>query len=364
PRRHRVGEQLRAARIHPVRVEAHRIGATLVVLLVPYLIGQAVAFAVTARTFPPGVHLWAGYLLLGVFGILVAVALGWACGLLLGPVFAPLTAALGFLLLITLLPASGFSVVSGRPEVAVDPVVLSLALGLAVALLLTMVWLPAGTGPGRAPCRAVALVPAALGLAVLVGTTAMVTDREPPGDRALCVEGSTTICIWPEQEKYLPGMRVVLGRVDQLPAVFARPERINEYGLQQAVVVDEGNTEPVIGEGVHPYFSIMEGSPWSYAGDIGKAITSRTFGFLNYRACSWERTTDADVVRLSTLDKWLEAYLVGASTPDYQTNAPAALQEAWAKGRALAAESPQADQFRWAESEVKDLRGRYCQPQG
>ncbi|HEY0697214.1 MAG TPA: hypothetical protein VGD43_05335, partial [Micromonospora sp.] len=129
PARHGLEEQLGPARVHPAVAEAHRLTATLIVLLIPYLLGQAVAFAVTARTFPPGVHLWLGYALLGLFVILLAVALGWACGKLLGPIFAAFTAALGFLFLAALLDRVGFVVISGRPEVAVHPMPLTLRLG-------------------------------------------------------------------------------------------------------------------------------------------------------------------------------------------------------------------------------------------
>jgi hypothetical protein len=126
PARHRLEEQLTAARVHPARIEAYRLGATLIVLLIPYMVGQAVAFAVTARTFPPGVHLWLGYLLLGVFVTLLAVVLGWACGKLLGPVFAALTAALGFLFLSALLDrwvvGAARTTAPTRPPICTSPV--------------------------------------------------------------------------------------------------------------------------------------------------------------------------------------------------------------------------------------------------
>ncbi|GAA2218536.1 hypothetical protein ACFY2R_22010 [Micromonospora olivasterospora] len=362
PRRQRVEEQLRAARVHPARVEAHRLTAALAVLLVPYLIGQVVAFAVTARTFPPGVHLWLGYVLLGLFAILLAVALGWACGRLLGPVFSAFAAAMGFLFLTVLLDRVGFVVVSGRPEVAVAPVPLALRLGLVVALLLVTLWLAGSEALRQRRRRAAALLPVALSLLVVMGATAVVADREPPGDQVLCLDGSTRLCIWPEHEKYLPELREINARIDDLPGAFKRPPLISEIGLVKSSYIGPDGTKHLDYEAESPVFHILEGSRWSYAGDIGKAITSATFAFQDLRTCDWMEITEPDQSQLAAIDKWLEAYLAGGGSPDYHTNAPEALQQAWTKGRAVAADLSRTDQFRWAEEEVNDLRGRYCRP--
>ncbi|GGM32401.1 hypothetical protein GCM10012279_59190 [Micromonospora yangpuensis] len=360
PGRHGVEEQLGAAKVHPSQVEAHRLTATLLVLLIPYLVGQAIAFAVTARTFPPGVHLWLGYVVVGLFVILLSVAIGWTCGRLLGPVFSALTAALGFLFLTVLLDRVGFVVVSGRPDVAVDPVPVALRLAVVIVLLLALVW-AAGTGAGRSAKkrRAAALIPAALLLLLVMATTNVITDRRPPGDRAACLDGSTRLCAWPEHEKYLPQLREVSARVDALPEVFTRPPLINEVGFTKEFGPDGVQ---YLGDSGPPSFNILEGSPWSYAADIGKAITSSTFGFMDLQNCDWMSITQTDQARLAAVDKWLESYLVGGGTPDYLTNAPEELQRAWAKGRAVAAANTRNEQFRWVEGEVTELSGRYCQP--
>ncbi|WP_320067378.1 hypothetical protein [Micromonospora sp. RTGN7] len=357
-----VEEQLRAARVHPARVEAYRIAATLFVLLVPYLIGQAVAFAVTARTFPPGLHLWLGYVALGLFAILLAVALGWACGRLLGPVFSAFTAALGFLFLTVGLGRFEFIVVSGRPEVAVDPMPMALRLGLVVALLLIMLWLPGSGAPRQRRRSVAALLPVALSLLLVMGATAAVADREPPGDDAICLDGSMRLCIWPEHEKYLPQLREINARIDELPDSFIRPPLIIEAGLHKKQFIVINGKEYLNYADDPPFFYVLEGSPWSYAGDIGSAITSKTFGFQDLRACDWMKIIEPDQARLAAISKWMETYLVGGGRPDYHTSASQESQQAWAKGRAVAADPSRANQFRWAEGEVSDLRGRYCQP--
>ncbi|MFY1637735.1 hypothetical protein ACN27F_31440 [Solwaraspora sp. WMMB335] len=357
PKRHRVTEQLTAARVHPARLEANRLGATVVVLLIPYLIGQAVAFAATARTFPPGVHLWLGYALRGIFVVLLSITLGWACGKLLGSVFAALTAAMGFLFLITLLDMSGFVVVSGPPERTVDPGPLALLLASVLVLLLVMLWLPASHALRRR--RTLLLVPAAIPLAVVLTVTSAVTDREQPGDNVICVEGSTALCIWPEHEKYLPPLRDVSARVDLLPESFVRPPLINEVGIKKTWFLWPDGQWRLGYETGPPIFTILEGSPWSYAGAIGTAITSSTFDF---DACDWTDLSSSDRERFWVIGSWLEAYLVGQGSPDYHTNAPAEMQQAWSRGREIAGGDPLSDQFQWADEEVNDLHGRYCEP--
>ena len=359
PARHGVEEQTRAARVHPSVSEAYRLAATLVVLLVPYLAGQAVAFAMTARTFPPGVHLWLGYLLLGLFVMLVAVALGWACGRLLGNIFGALTAALGFLFLTTLLERVGFGVVSGRPEVTVDPMPLALRLGAVILVLLIMPWLTAGPGQqhGRRPLL---LVPGVLPLLLIMVTTAAVTDRKAPGDNVICVQGPTALCVWPEHEKYLTQLRELNTRIERLPDAFILPPRINEVGLHKTRYIGPDGKEYLGYEEGPPIFHILEGSPWSYAGDISNAITTSTFDFKNFRTCQWDKLTSLDQSRLRAVGAWLETYLAGQGSPDYHTNAPAEMQEAWSVGRAMT-HHPQTEQFRWAQGEVNELRGRYCQ---
>lgn len=365
PTRHALAEQLSAARVHPVRLEVHRLGATVILLLIPYLVGQAVAFGATARTFPPGVHLWLGYALLGLFVTLLAVAVGWACGKLLGPVFAALTAALGFLFLLALLSNwRDFIVVTGPPEVAVDATSLGWRLAAVVLFLLALLWLPE-PGAARPHRRALALAPAVIPLLVVVTTTDAIVDRHPPGDDATCVAGRTTLCIWPEHEKYVPQLRDLQARIDLLPDAFVPPPRINEVGLETV-----WSTRPdgalVEVQGSAPYFHVLEGSPWSYAGDIATAINSATFGFQDSGRCTWwerDRLTRADLRRLWVVDMWLWAYLAGQHIPDFRTNAPADMQEAWSEGLDIARRDSRAEQFEWAAGEVSDLRGRYCQPE-
>jgi hypothetical protein len=188
----------------------------------------------------------------------------------------------------------------------------------------------------------------------------VVTEREPPGRNVICVDGAISLCIWPEHNKYLPMLRTLNERIATLPPSFTRPVKMNEFGITQNHHVDErGHLVYIDDPGLAPIFYILEGSIWSSAGNIANAIMSATFEYTN-PACGWVTQTDADAAILSTLSAWLETYLAGGGRPDYHSDAPDAMQKAWAVGRSVANDKPQKEQFTWAEREVRDLRGRHC----
>lgn len=259
PVRQGMGEQLRVARAHPAVLESYRLGATVIMLLVPYLIGQLVAFVCTARTFPPGVILWVGYACYGVFVLLVAVVLGWLCGKTVGPVFAALVSSLAFLFATSLLGRwSGFFVLTGRPEKTIEPVALVLRLAAILVLLLALLWLGV---PGRTRRTTLGLASATLSLvAVMVGTD-VVVDRQPPGDDVLCDEGRMMLCVWPEHEKYLSELRELNARVDLLPEAFTLPERVNEPGFEKKRYIVWTNGKTYEAEPVTPVFYVLEEVP-------------------------------------------------------------------------------------------------------
>jgi hypothetical protein len=364
PVRHAVTEQLTAARVHPAKLEAYRLGSTAIVLAIPYLIGQAVAFVLTARTFPPGLELWFGYFMLGLFIIMLTTAVGWMFGKLFNSVFATLTATLATLLLLGMLDRGlGAIVVSGPPEVEVSPSALVLRFVLIVVALAAMLRL---RGTDQEPKRGSTLT-AALALGVVIVTmfgSTVVADRPPAGNHVICVNGATALCIWPEHKKYVPLLRQLNGRLAALPKSFLLPTRMDEFGIQPTGHTTVGNNEiyNLAGPDQLPTFYILAGSPWSIAGDLSNAVLDKTFGFTNTTTCTWASRTDPDRARLLALGAWLESYLAGGGTPDYKTDAPTEMQDAWTVGRAVARNDSRSQQFSWADGEVNDLRGRYCHP--
>ncbi|MFV2011271.1 MULTISPECIES: hypothetical protein [unclassified Micromonospora] len=357
--RHGLVEQAAAARVRPAVSEGYRLSATIVILLVPYLVGQATGFIMTARTFPPGLHLWLGYFAVGVFVTLFAAAVGWTMGKIFGSGLAPLVAALAFLVLLGLLDRQGSAIViTGLPSMTVDPVILTVRFAAVTALLMALLWVPAGA---RLRGRHLPLPAAAA--TVLIGvltSTAIAVPREPAQDQATCIPGPAVLCVWPEHEKYLPRLEEMSGRIAALPDAFVLPPRMNEHGIDPGSQFGNRIDLRMSNPEAAPYFLIIEGSPWSYAGGIESAITSATFNFQGTEDCAWHTMTEADMVRLEVFSAWLEAYLVGGAIPDYQTNAPAEMQQNWADGRARLRDLSQDEQFLWAEGEVREIRGRYC----
>lgn len=370
PSRHHLREQLAVTRVHPAVPEAYRLGATLLILLTPYLVGQAVAFAVTARTFPPGWQLWLGYFTLGLVAMLLAVGLGWTFGRLLGSRFAALFALLSWLAITGVAaPILGSTVVAGGgpPELMVDPTAVVVRLTLVVVLLATLPTLPP-IDQLRERLRST-LVPAtaAVALAVSMLAAGVIVDRPPPGEDAICVEGRTVLCIWPEHQKYLPMIQDVGARVDALPDEFVTPPLVNQSGLERVRRTDRwGNIEFLLDEEEHaPYFYLQEGSPWSVAGGVAKAITRLTWSGDNCDVfANRENLTEDDWQRIRAFDAWLEAYLAGSHTPDYSTNAPLQAQQDWAVGHEVARTLPTADQLEWAAQEIVEIRGAHCQTAG
>lgn len=357
PTRHRLQEQLVAARVRAITVEAYRLAATVAVLLVPYLVGQAVAVAFTAWSSPPGFQLWAGYFALGLVAMLLAVCWGWILGKLLGSIFASLTAAVGWLVLIILAEdylGITINALRGPPERMVDPVAVGLQLAMLVILLATLPLL-AKTSRILGHVRP-AFMPAvaAIGVVAVMSATTTIVDREPIRDRAHCVQGERTmLCVWPEHEKYVPLLEQVNERIDALPESLIVPPRMNEHGVERTQFIDDEGYINTI-EGLPPTFVIIEGSPWSYTGAIAGAIMSETWG-----DCFRRDRTDADRLRTHALSAWLNAYLVGSGSPDFSTNAPPDVEAAWAEGRAMA-EASLTEQFAWVEREITDLRQSYC----
>jgi hypothetical protein len=359
--RYGLSEQLHGARVHHAVSEAYRLGATTLLLLVPYLICQAVAFGITARTMPPGLGLWAGYALHGGFVTLLTVALGWTAGKLTRSVFAALASTFACLILVGVasrwLP---LSVVTGPPELMVDVTSAVVRTVSVLALLVALLWIPVTSGSRRW-----AIVLPALGFAVIgmvMAATTVTVQRPEPGDNVTCVNGRTQLCIWPEHRKYVPMIRSINSRVDALPRAFRLPPRMNEFAIEQNWHMEDGPHGPIMYEDgpAAPSFHVLEGSVWSSAGDVATGVMSTTFEFTNGAKCHWYPTPEADNARILALGAWLESYLAGGGRVDYHDNAPAEMRAAFSTGRAMAADHPLVDQFSWAEHEVNDLHGRYC----
>jgi hypothetical protein len=354
-------EQLKAASIHTAAYEGYRLASTTLVLAAPYVVGQAVAFFLTALTFPPGFALWLEYAAFGLFTTLLSISMGWAIGRMLKSGFSALVAALGWLLLVGFLSSWGdFVIVSGSPEFAVSSIALTLRLALVAAFFITLATVPSTTAATMR--RVLAPTAAALMLAVVSLGTGIVVQRQPP-ETLSCTSGRIALCIWPEHMKYLPQLTEVSSLAEALPPTFIAPKRINQYGIDPIRISRNGGTSVIIeNPNAEPSFTIIEGSRWSYSGGVARAILASTYE--SYGSCNWAAISDADKARSAAVDAWLETYLAGGGAPDYRTNASPSLSESWAVGRRMANGASKIEQFHWAEAEVAFLAGQYCKSKG
>jgi len=355
--RHKFTEQLAAAQVGPARVEAQRLGATTAILLLPYLLVHLIAVVLTARTDPPGLVLWAGYFGHGLFLSFFSIAFGWFIGRAYRSMFSTVVAAVGALFVSLLLGQVTSLLLTSGPvalTVATGPLVARLV--LAGILLVVLLYLP-----GRRGLRVAAALgygTGMLGLIVILVTTPVVMPR-PPSTSAVCTTGERMkLCLWPEHDKYRPPLQAMADRVATLPAQFTPPAVVNEEGLDPSFGQRYLHPERIPAS--EPYsFTVIEGSPWSIAGDLANTVLDATLDFRGSSGCQWDGLTPANRSQVSSLYAWLEGYIVGAVNPDYHTDAPPDMQQAWATGRALLSDTRQR-QFAWAQESLKQLRGQYC----
>jgi len=351
--RHRLAELTAASAIRAAAAEAYRLGAVVIVVVVPYLIGQAVAFVYTARTFPVGIHLWFGYAAMGIVVILFAAVWGWAFGRYLSAVYAPLVASLTWLVF-QVFPAdrAALSVISGPVWQQPNLSVLAVRLAAVAAFTAAVMW----ARPRRTQWSAnrnAPLLPVAAGLVTVAATlsTSGVIDRAVP-DRSLCVTGEIDVCLWPEHEKYVPMVRRVDARVASLPAGFQRPARLHEYGIERKQFSYRGQTVTQL-EGI----DISEGLQSNLGAGVANAVMTETL-----KPCDLDSIRQAKDITANAVGRWLELYLGQGSSAEYQAvGAPKEFAEAWSTALAAYTKLTPAQQREWAQQRLAQLATAYCE---
>ncbi|QNP71728.1 hypothetical protein IAG44_21390 [Streptomyces roseirectus] len=342
-----VAEPLRSMPRPTPRAELPRLVTLLFIVLVPYVAGQAVAFTITARTWPPGFGQYLGYALLGAVSLVLATAWGWLLGRLLPGRWGPLAGAFTWII-VNLAVKTDLIVVNGPAREQTDLPLIVLRLAAAVVLLGTCLWLP----PGRESVRRVSLSTAAVSLAlggtVYLSGASVITTRHGSASM-LCVKGPPAICLWPEEEKYRAMAERVLARAEGMPQELARPERVYSYGL----VREEGAW---LGD-----FDMDSGSEWAMADGVTRAMSEKTFA-----ACAdddfagWDRYQRAGDTSVLALERWLEKRLAGGGKPAYtESGVPGPETAAIEKGKAMA-DRPAAEQEQWARHTIRSVLEKYC----
>jgi hypothetical protein len=345
-------EAVAAAAIPLRRVKTYRLGASIVILTIPYLVGHVVAFALTARTFPPGMALWAGYALLGYAALLLAMAWGWLFGMLFGATYGALAALVSWALIVAYLSKySDLTVVSGPVWERVNISALVVRCVAVSALLLAVLWYPAKTSSLKARwLGATTSVTTGLIALAAVGTIPGVGLRHPTAT-PICVDGRIIMCVWPESKKYIPMIRSFNRRVDELPPVLVLPARLNQYGIDQERVHYDGETRTQPAGG----FDITEGSRWGLAFGLSNSIMETTLARCDRRMMMREKDYSAEAVR-----RWTEFFLAQGDSPDYKTRgASPEIDGAWSTAKDVLA-LPAIEQSAWVQKQILGLRSKYC----
>jgi hypothetical protein len=181
--------------------------------------------------------------------------------------------------------------------------------------------------------------------------TAGISDRHAP-QAPLCVAGRIQICLWPEDENYIPLVETVGERVSTLPIFWQLPKRLDEYGLRQREVNYAGaRTIQLEGD-----FQIPEGSRWGLAIGVSNGIIAQTL-----KSCDWDAIRAARDLGPEALRKWLEFHLAGSGLPDYRTSGVSPeMSAAWSQASHVFTELPSQQQFAWTEQQLNRVKANYC----
>ncbi|WAX81268.1 hypothetical protein [Streptomyces sp. KMM 9044] len=352
--RRNLDEQLSVSHINPLRIEAWQLVSVLVIVFVPYLVGAAAAAAVTLPQGAPGIGQFFAYVALGAAGLILSIGWGWMLGRILSGRFAALVALLSWLIAgFALGDTTGLLEVSGPPTKEVSVYVVALRCILAMVFCACLLALPSRVT--RATMRRP--LPLAVVSVVTLGMVTMLLGAQPVSERAVprsapCIQGKVQVCYWPEHEKYVPLMEKIATRAETLPATFVLPKRLNEYGLERHDVRVNG----VLHRQVGGDFTIAEGSIWSLAFDFSIAISSETL-----KECNWDRARAAqDDRKITSVEHWLEVWLAGGGSPNYQLEGNAPIAKARAVGARIAETKSEKEQFAWASEELDEFRANYC----
>lgn len=355
-----LGDRFSSSIRPPWQLEAVQLASSLCYGIVAYGVGVVAAAAASLPEAGPG-FLWPGYLLLGLTVVVISTAVGHATGRLLrSTVLAPALAATGVLVLMNIvdsLYSLGLLVLSGHPQKTVSAPAISARLIFAGALTVAAIMLPPlvrrGVRTWRSSRKSVGT--ALLTTAALLGTIPIWAMSGPPTvprpvpARPLCSQGTSTVCVWPEDRKYLPQLSAMVGRLASLPTdLFTVSTTFYEQGLRPG-------PEP----GVYTYedFFIIEGSPWSVSSTMASRVYNDTFD----SACIPDddhSEADRRILRATReVISWLEVRAVGPDfAPDFREDNPYADTNQIYK----MVNAPEAEQLAWIRERVKILRDARC----
>ncbi|MFJ3306231.1 ABC transporter permease [Streptomyces sp. NPDC086549] len=334
------------------QVEGTQIAAVAVYGAAAYVVGAAVAAAVSYRDAGPG-FLWPSYLLLGAALIVLCIAVGHLAGRWFPSAFAaPVISGLACFVVVTMNGGpvqAGLFVLSGAPAVEVTPQSLAirwaLALSAVAVAVLTPRTLPGYTGErGKVSARLPAIGCSVLVVACLAGvvTAGPVQTARANPSTPLCTRTEPKICVWPEERMYLPRLEAMARRVSELPPFIKTPSVFYEEGLRGS-------------KGQDTDFTIFEGSMWEVADSMSIAITRTSTP--RFCEATDSKADDRRMMAYFELDSWLTARVSGAGRPsDIHGGPPGVDQRAIAK----LIKRPESVQEDWAKKWFKVIEGTRC----
>ncbi|WP_327389255.1 hypothetical protein OG728_00455 [Streptomyces microflavus] len=323
----------RAAR--PLWVQsAIQLAATALYTVVPYFVVTLVALArpLTASITPGGP--WPSYILLGMIAMLVCVGVGHAAGRLIAGPVAPAAAAVATFVCLGVLASDSpynLTVISGAPNLRLNPSALAIRLVLAIAVLLVAVALswPAHrsrtTRNWAVPSAGAALVMGAVAVMGQLGYPQI--DRRPVDP--LCSTGTPQVCVWPENEAHLEATARLAEKVAAAAGgTIKLPKRFYEQGLKAAA----------------------EDEPDGFTLSVGKdGVLEGMITQIQPRPADCT-LTDAGVEQFADADQalyaWLYARASGEATAD------------GVLGKVL--REPEAKQLAWARAQMKAITDAPC----
>lgn len=354
-------DQLSVSVVPRWRRETVELGAITVALASGYGVGVLYGVARTAPGLPPGFGLTVGYWFVGLTAILFGVATGWLLGKLLPTRIAAIAAAATVFILVAYIGSDALAMVSGYPDRIVN------LPSLAVRMLALMLWWLVSVlmpplrewrgGHGVKPTAPLLAVLGAGAALVLWSSSGLLGTPQVPRNAVepLCTQGETTLCVWPEHEKYLPMLSDLSERIALLPPELLLPAGVVwDAGLRTQYFFPESDgIFDLTGESEEePSFMIHDGSAWSVASSLSSLITWQGYDV----ECSWDHPeAQASAIKL---EAWTEYYLAGGGVPDYSASGDPAILALREEGATWASpDLPYEEQHTWVAAEIDKYRG-------
>ncbi|MGW1198534.1 DUF7224 domain-containing protein [Streptomyces sp. NPDC002536] len=348
--------QLAAAARPQWQVEMCQLLATLSYGLAAYLVGIIAAVSVSYSSAGPG-FIWPDYVLLGIALLTLFAGAGHLVGRLSKSQFlGPTLMGLSGLIVIAWIGAPhnlGLFVISGDPykSISMPALIMRCLLAAAVAVTACLLRRPL-YAPGKHRSIGGFGVPRVASLGVVVcACLASLTIAGPiqitrgPSREPLCTSGTPTVCLWPEDRKYLPDAQKMANRMRDLPKGFFKvPSEFHERGLRK---------------GAQPAseFYIMEGSMWDPAATMAGSIVSASWPSGN--GCTLPdgpRLTREFRNATSELNVWLTMRIFGGGVPSGIHGGPPVNLQTIAR----VTQQPGEEQSKWTSSRIDIIHHAFC----